>query len=68
MNVQALEVRTAGDLEETFTGMVRERPGELLMMADDLFLYNRQSIMDFATKRRLPRGCMRTANWSRQAG
>jgi putative tryptophan/tyrosine transport system substrate-binding protein len=54
MKVQALEVRTAGELEETFKAIARERPGALLVMADRLFLHNRQRIMDFATKQRLP--------------
>src|SRR5712692_2148970 len=54
MKVQALEVRTAGGLEETFKAIVKERPGALLVMADRLFLYNRQRIMDFATRQRLP--------------
>jgi putative ABC transport system substrate-binding protein len=54
MKVQALEVRTPGELEETFKALVRERPGALLVMADRLFLHNRQRIMDFAIKQRLP--------------
>ncbi len=54
MKVQALEVRTAGGLEETFKAIVKERPGALLVMADRLFLYNRQRIMEFATRQRLP--------------
>ncbi len=54
MKVQALEVRTAGGLEETFKAIVKERPGALLVMADRLFLYNRQRIMDFATKQHVP--------------
>jgi putative ABC transport system substrate-binding protein len=54
MKLQALEVRTPGELEETFKALVRERPGALLVMADRLFLHNRQRIMDFATKQRLP--------------
>jgi putative tryptophan/tyrosine transport system substrate-binding protein len=54
MTVQALEVRTPGDLEETYKAIVRARPGALLVMADRLFLHNRQRIMDFATKQRLP--------------
>jgi len=66
IRVQVLEVRTSGELEETFKAIVRERPGALLVMADRLFLYNRQGIMDFADSA-CP-GCMRTANWSRQAG
>jgi putative ABC transport system substrate-binding protein len=54
MNVQAMKVRTPGELDETFKAIVRERPGALLVMADRLFLHNRQRIMDFATKQRLP--------------
>jgi putative ABC transport system substrate-binding protein len=54
MTVQALEVRTAGDLEETYKAIIRARPGALLVMADRLFLHNRQRLMDFATKQRLP--------------
>jgi putative ABC transport system substrate-binding protein len=54
IEVQALEVRTAGELEETLNVIVRERPGALLVMADRFFLFNRQRIMDFATKQRLP--------------
>ena len=43
-----------GELDETFKAIVREPPGALLVMADRLFLHNRQRIMDFATKQRLP--------------
>jgi putative tryptophan/tyrosine transport system substrate-binding protein len=67
MKVQALEVRTPGELEETFTALVRERPGALLVMADRLFLHNRQRIMDSLSNSACP-GCMRTANWPRRAG
>src|SRR2546426_2571798 len=54
MTVQALEVRTPGDLEETYKAIIRARPGALLVMADRFFLHNRQRLMDFATKQRLP--------------
>ncbi len=54
MKVRALEVGTPGELKETFRAIVRERPGALLVMANRLFLYNRQRIMDFATKQGLP--------------
>jgi len=54
MKLQVLEVRTSGELEETFKAILRERPGALLVMGDRLFLHNRQRIMDFATKQRLP--------------
>ena len=39
---------------ETFKAIITERPGALLVMGDRLFLHNRQRIMDFATKQRLP--------------
>jgi len=54
MKVQVLEARTPGELEKTFKAIVRERPGALLVMGDRLFLHNRQRIIDFATKQRLP--------------
>jgi putative ABC transport system substrate-binding protein len=54
MKLQVLEVRTSGELEETFKVILRERPGALLVMGDRLFLHNRQRMMNFATKQRLP--------------
>jgi putative ABC transport system substrate-binding protein len=54
MKVQVFDVRTPDELDETFKAIVRERPGVLRVMGDRLFLHNRQRIMDFATKQRLP--------------
>jgi putative ABC transport system substrate-binding protein len=54
IKLQVLEVRTSGDLEETFKALVRARPGALRVLGDRLFLHNRARIMDFATKQRLP--------------
>ena len=54
LKLQILEVRTSGDLDRTFNSIVRERPGALHVMGDRLFLHNRQRIMDFATRERLP--------------
>lgn len=54
MTVQALEVRNPGELEETYKAIIRARPGALLVMADRFFLHNRQRLMDFATRQRLP--------------
>ncbi len=54
MKVQSLGVRTPEEIEDAFAAIVRERPGALLVLADRLFLHNRQRIMDFATKNRLP--------------
>jgi putative ABC transport system substrate-binding protein len=54
IKLQVLEVRTSGDLEETFKALVRARPGALRVLGDRLFLHNRARILDFATKQRLP--------------
>ena len=54
IKLQVLEVRTSGDLEETFKAIARARPGALRVLGDRLFLHNRARIMDFATKQRLP--------------
>ena len=54
MKVQVLEVRTPGELEEAFKGIVRQQPEALHVMGDRLFLHNRQRIVDFASKQRLP--------------
>src|SRR6266571_2011949 len=54
IKLRVSEVRTPGELEETFKAIVRERPGALLVMGDRLFLHNRQRIMDFATTQHLP--------------
>src|SRR3970282_2285365 len=54
IKLRVLEVRTAGELEETFKAIVRARPGALRVMGDRLFLHNRQRIMAFAAQQRLP--------------
>jgi putative ABC transport system substrate-binding protein len=54
ITLQVLEVRTSGELEETFKAIVRVGPGALRVTGDRLFLHHRQRIMDFATTQRLP--------------
>jgi putative ABC transport system substrate-binding protein len=54
IKLQVLKVRTASDLDETFRAIADTRPEALRVMGDRLFLHNRQRIMDFATKQRLP--------------
>ena len=54
IKLQVLEVRTSGDLEETFKAIAMARPGALRVQGDRLFLHNRARIMDLATKQRLP--------------
>jgi putative tryptophan/tyrosine transport system substrate-binding protein len=54
MKVQVFDARTPGEFDETFKAIVKARPGALRVMGDRLFLHNRERIMDFATKQRLP--------------
>jgi putative tryptophan/tyrosine transport system substrate-binding protein len=54
IKLQAHEVRTSAELDESFKALVRTRPGALRVLGDRLFLHNRQRIVDFATKQRLP--------------
>jgi putative ABC transport system substrate-binding protein len=54
MRVQVFEARVAGALDETLKAIVTERPGALLVIGDRLFLHNRQRIVDFANKNRVP--------------
>jgi ABC-type uncharacterized transport system substrate-binding protein len=48
------EVRRSEDLDGAFASIVKERPGGLLILADRVFLYDRERLMKFATERRLP--------------
>jgi putative tryptophan/tyrosine transport system substrate-binding protein len=54
IKLQALEVRTSGELDTAFAEIVREKPDALLILADRVFLHNRKRMMDFATDHRLP--------------
>jgi ABC-type uncharacterized transport system substrate-binding protein len=54
IKLQALEVRTSGELDGAFDAIGREKPDALLILADRVFLHNRKRMMDFATEHRLP--------------
>jgi putative ABC transport system substrate-binding protein len=54
IRVLVLSVRNPREIEESFKAIVGEQPGALIVMGDRLFLHNRQSIIDFATKQGLP--------------
>ena len=54
MNVLSLGVRTPEELKDALAAIARERPGALLVLADRLFLHNRERIMEFAAQNRLP--------------
>jgi putative tryptophan/tyrosine transport system substrate-binding protein len=49
-----LEVKRTADLDAAFRAILRDRPEALLIFADRVFLHDRQIIMDFAIKHRLP--------------
>jgi putative ABC transport system substrate-binding protein len=54
IKVLSLGVRVAEELDKAFSVILKERPGALLVLADRLFLHNRQPIMEFALQNRLP--------------
>jgi putative ABC transport system substrate-binding protein len=48
------EVSKSEDLADAFAAIVKDKPNGLLILADRIFLHNRQRMMDFATENRLP--------------
>src|SRR5215204_5768903 len=54
LRLVVLPVRNPREIEESFKAIVGEQPGALIVMGDRLFLHNRQTIIDFATKQGLP--------------
>jgi putative tryptophan/tyrosine transport system substrate-binding protein len=54
IKLQPREVRKSEDLDAAFASTVKEKPDGLLILADRIFLHNRQRMMDFATQQRLP--------------
>jgi putative ABC transport system substrate-binding protein len=49
-----LAVRKTEDLDGAFKTIMQERPQALLILADRIYLHDRQLMMDFALKNRLP--------------
>jgi ABC-type uncharacterized transport system substrate-binding protein len=54
IKLQALDVRMSEDLDGAFAAIRKERPDALFILADRIFLHNRQRIMDLAAEQRLP--------------
>jgi putative ABC transport system substrate-binding protein len=54
IKLQPHEVRKSEDLDAAFASIIKEKPEGLLILADRIFLHNRQRIVDFATQQRLP--------------
>ena len=54
VEVQALPVRRPDDFAEAFSAMAARRPDAMFLVADGLTTANRQQIIDFAAKQRIP--------------
>jgi ABC-type uncharacterized transport system substrate-binding protein len=54
IKVQQHDIRKSEDLDEAFAAIRKERPDALLILADRVFLHNRQRMMDFTQEQRLP--------------
>lgn len=50
----SLPVKETEDLDGAFAVIIKERPAALLVLADRVFLHNRNRMMDFAKKNRIP--------------
>jgi putative ABC transport system substrate-binding protein len=54
IKLQQLDIRTSEDLDGAFAAIRNERPDALFILADRVFLHNRQRITDMALEQRLP--------------
>jgi putative ABC transport system substrate-binding protein len=54
IKVQQYDIRKSEDLDGAFAALRKERPDALLILADRVFLHNRQRMMDFTEEQRLP--------------
>ena len=54
IKLQRHDIRTSEDLDSAFAAIRKERPDALLILADRVFLHNRQRLMDFTEEQRLP--------------
>ena len=54
MKLQLVGVQAAEEFDNAFAAIVRERAGALTVLADRLFLHNRDRIVGFTAKSRLP--------------
>jgi putative ABC transport system substrate-binding protein len=48
------DIRKSEDIDNAFAAIRKERPNALLILADRVFLHNRQRMMDFTKEQRLP--------------
>src|SRR6476620_2852195 len=54
IKLQPLEVDKSEQLDTAFASILKEKPDALLILADRIFLHNRERMMEFATQQRLP--------------
>ena len=54
IKLQQHDIRKSEDLDGAFAAIRTERPDALLILADRVFLHNRQRMMDFTEEQRLP--------------
>ena len=54
IRLQQLDVQKSEDLDRVFAGLREDRPDGLFILADRVFLHNRQRIVDFALEQKLP--------------
>ena len=54
IKLQLHDIRKSEDLDDAFAAIRKERPDALLILADRVFLHNRQRMMDFINELRLP--------------
>ena len=54
IRLERLDVRSSEELDRAFAAIVKERPDALLILADRVFLHNRDRMMGFAAEHRLP--------------
>ena len=54
IKLQQHDIRKSEDLDGAFAAIRKERPDALLILADRVFLHNRQRMMDFTEEQHLP--------------
>src|SRR5690242_2351874 len=54
LRLEFVGVRTEAEFDHAFETIARERPGAMVVLADRVFLHNRERIVTFAARHRLP--------------
>ena len=54
LRLEFVGVRTKAEFDHAFETIARERPGAMVVLADRVFLHNRERIVIFAARHRLP--------------